>query len=56
MSTNRFSAFSPEEKLILRVLLESHLNAVSEIACHTEKRVGCYLAMLEELEAEIREA
>lgn len=52
----RFSAFNPDERTILRVLLESHLNSVSEIALRTETRVGSYLAVLEKLEAEIREA
>jgi len=50
---SRFANFNPTEREILRVLIQQHLNTVSEIAVRTETRVGAYLAVLESLEAEL---
>lgn len=50
---NRFREFNPEEKIILRVLLQNHANSVSEIALRTDVKVSKYLAKIEELETEI---
>jgi len=54
---NRFEKFSPQERTILRVLIQNHCNSVSEIALHSpnEPKICLYLAELEELETEIEE-
>ena len=51
--SNRFAAFNPEEREILRILLQEHVNAVSEIAVKTESRVSAYLVSVEKLEDEL---
>lgn len=53
---SRFLAFNPEEREILRVLLESHANTVSQIACAAlGVRVADYLILIERLERECNE-
>lgn len=49
---SRFDVFNPQERAVLRVLLEMHLNTVSTIALVEEVRVAGYLLVLEKLEAE----
>lgn len=53
---NRFDAFNPDEREIMRVLLQEHSNAVSQCAIAMDVRVAGYLAAVEELEAEINAA
>lgn len=50
---NRFRELNPEERDALRVLIQNHLNTVSEISLHKEFRMFGYLAYLEDLEAEL---
>lgn len=49
---SRFANFNPEEREILRVLLQEHANAVSQIAIASEVRVSAYLLKVEALESE----
>jgi FixJ family two-component response regulator len=51
-SVNRFDAFNPMEREVLRLLIEGHLNAISEIAMNIEVRVSEYTVVLERLERE----
>ena len=57
MSTkiNRFAAFTEAEREILRVLLQDHLNSVSELSRHAGVMSSNlrYLGRLEKLEREI---
>ena len=52
MSASRFKQFNPEERELLRVLLQEHANAVSQVAIATGARVAQYLVKVEALEAE----
>ena len=49
---NRFDAFNPEEREILRVLLTNHVNTVSEISVAVEVRTSEYTLLIERLERE----
>ena len=49
----RFAMLNPEERDALRVLIQNHLNTISEISLHKEFRVLGYLAWLEKLENEL---
>ncbi len=54
---NRFDSFNPDEREILRLLLEYHLNLVSEIGHQRIKdnnRMLEYLLVLEKLEDEAK--
>lgn len=50
---NRWDAFNPEEKEAIRVLIQNHLNTISEISLHKDFRVIGYLDYLAKLEDEI---
>ena len=50
---DRFYLLNPEEKDALRVLVQNHLNTVSEISLHKDFRVFGYLYYLEKLESEL---
>lgn len=51
---NRWESFSPQERELIRVLIQNHANSVSEISLHRDEcMVGAYLAVLEELENDI---
>ena len=52
---NRFSKFNPDERSILRVLLNGHINQVSEISVDLGVRTAAYTVVLEELENELNE-
>jgi hypothetical protein len=53
---NRFEAFNPEERSILRVLLQSHADAVSDIALDNEIIAADYIAIIEALWKEANNA
>ena len=53
---NRFAAFNPDEREIMRVLLQEHSNTVSQCAIALDVRVSAYLLAIEELEAEVNDA
>lgn len=53
---NRFAAFNPDEREIMRVLLQEHSNTVSQCAIALDVRVAAYLLAIEELEAEVNDA
>lgn len=53
---NRFMEFNPEEREILRILLQEHANAVSQIAITQQVRMFEYLSKIEALEAEVKNA
>jgi hypothetical protein len=53
---SRFAAFNPDEREIMRVLLQEHGNTVAQIALSAETHMGAYIMVLEELEREINEA
>jgi len=53
---NRFRRFSPEEREIMRCLLEAHANAVAQIAIAIDVRVFQYLWRVEQLENEVKMA
>lgn len=50
---DRFALLNPEERDALRVLVQNHLNTVSEISLHKDFRVFDYLAWLEKIEFEL---
>lgn len=50
---DRFALLNPEERDALRVLVQNHLNTVSEISLHKDFRVLGYLAWLEKIEFEL---
>ena len=54
---DRFRELNPRERTILRVLLQNHLNSVSEISMFGMDReramMGFYLGELEQLEHEL---
>ena len=50
---DRFCYLNPQEKDALRVLIQNHLNTISEISLHKEFRVIGYLDWLAELEEEL---
>jgi len=54
-ATDRFKAFNPEEREILRCLLEAHANAVSQIAIAIDVRPSEYLLYIERLESEVKQ-
>jgi hypothetical protein len=51
---NRFDAFDPIEREILRVLLNAHANAIGEISVATEARMSEYMVHIETLEREAK--
>jgi hypothetical protein len=51
---NRFDAFDPIEREILRVLLNAHANAIGEISVATEARMSEYMVHIETLEQEAK--
>jgi hypothetical protein len=51
--TDIFYLLNPEERDALRVLVQNHLNTVSEISLHKDFRMFGYLGYLEELEYEL---
>lgn len=55
-SPNRFAAFNPDEREIIRCLLQEHGNTVSQCAIALDVRVSAYLLAIEELEAEVNAA
>jgi hypothetical protein len=52
-TTDRFYLLNPEEREALRVLIQNHLNTVSEISLHKDFRVMGYLDWLAKLEHEL---
>lgn len=50
---NRWQEFSPKEREIFQVLIQNHLNTISQISLHNDFRVADYLNHLETLEEEI---
>lgn len=50
---DRFRELNPEEREALRVLIQNHLNTISEISLHKDFRVIGYLDWLAELEQEL---
>lgn len=50
---DRFRELNPEEREALRVLVQNHLNTVSEILLHKDFRAYGYLEWLERLEYEL---
>ena len=50
---DRFRELNPEERDALRVLIQNHLNTVSEISLHKDFRILGYLAWLEKIEYEL---
>jgi len=50
---DRFYLLNPEEKEVLRVLIQNHLNTISEVSLHKDFRVTGYIDYLSELEHEL---
>ena len=50
---DRFRELSLEERDALRVLVQNHLNTISEISLHKDFRVTGYIDWLEKLEREL---
>lgn len=50
---DRFRELDPEERDALRVLVQNHLNSISEISLHKDFRVTGYLDWLAEIELEL---
>lgn len=50
---DRFRELNPEERDALRVLIQNHLNSISEISLHKEFRVIGYMDYLAKLEEEL---
>ena len=51
---DRFFLLNPEEKEALRVLIQNHLNTISEISLHKDFRVIGYLDWLAKIEDELK--
>ncbi len=52
-ATDRFGQLNPEERDALRVLIQNHLNTISEISLHKDFRVIGYLDWLAKIELEL---
>lgn len=50
---NRFREFNPDEVDALRILIQNHLNTISEISLHKDFRVIGYLDWLANIEQEL---
>lgn len=50
---DRFRELNPEERDALRVLVQNHLNTVSEITLHKDFRTTAYLDWLAKIEKEL---
>lgn len=50
---DRFQYLNPQEREALRVLIQNHLNTISEISLHKEFRVTGYIDWLAEIENEL---
>ena len=50
---DRFRELNPEERDALRVLVQNHLNTISEISLHKDFRVIGYLDWLAKIEEEL---
>lgn len=51
---DRFRELNPMERTALLVLVQNHLNSVSEISLHQDFRVSGYIDWLEKIEYELR--
>ncbi len=54
MAKDRFRELNPLERDALRILIQNHLNTISEISLHQDVRVIGYLDYLAKLEEELR--
>jgi hypothetical protein len=54
LGKDRFRDLNPEERDALRILVQNHLNTISEISLHKDFRVVGYLDWLAKLEEELR--
>lgn len=50
---DRFALLNPEERDALRVLIQNHLNTISEISLHKDFRVIGYMDWLAKIEQEL---
>lgn len=57
--TNRFSAFNPEEREVMLLVMQAHINTIGEVCATIEQReiyIGRYFVIFEDLIREISQA